>query len=398
MLGLVIGYFTNDLALKMLFRPYREYRVFGRRVPFTPGLIPQNQARLATKISDTIMGSLLTPAELQNLARRLLALERLQAAIRWLLRLAVDRLQDPQQQQQTARVLGKILHDWFGESLPRLLKVMARQETFLEAQLNRIFDDVLLNVRLSADQARSVSEWVWEQALPPSVIRQGMIDFLTDRNIAAIDEGFRDRATGTYWVVANLFGLRNALTRLRDYCIEEPTATEQILQALIKDIGVNRRLTELIQNLSLQTLPVHTVRQLRKTMRDTVRSYLRSQGPTVLQGLSDSIDWEDAAKLILTRLQKSEVLQQALPQIADDLALVFKRYLDRDLESLMTKVIPILNIDQVIVDRVNATSPKNLEAAIQGIVRRELQAIVNLGGILGFVVGCMQVVILQFAR
>lgn len=382
----------------MLFRPYREYRVLGRKLPFTPGLIPQNQARLAKKISDTIMGSLLTPAELQNLARRLLALERLQASIRWLLRLAVDRLQDPQQQQQTARVLGRILHDWFGESLPRLLKVMARQETFLEEQLNRIFDDVLLNLRLSADQAGSVSGWIWEQALPPSAIRQGVIDVLTDRNIAAIDEGFRERATGTYWVVANVFGLRNALTRLRSYCIEEPTTTEKILQDLLRDIGANRRLTELIQNLSLQTLPVHTVRQLRKSMRETVRSYLRSQGPSVLQGLSDSIDWEDAAKLILGRLQKSEVLQQALPQIADDLALVFKRYLDRDLESLMTQVIPILNIDQVIVDRVNATSPRNLESAIQGIVRRELQAIVNLGGLLGFVVGCVQVVILYFAR
>ncbi|MEO1134408.1 MAG: DUF445 family protein [Cyanobacteria bacterium J06639_1] len=397
-LGLVIGYFTNDLAIKMLFRPYREYRVLGRGLPFTPGLIPQNQARLATKISDTIMGSLLTPSELQNLARRLLALERLQAAIRWLLKLGLERLQDPQQQQQTARVLGRILHDWFSESLPRLLKVMARQETFLEAQLNRIFDEILLNVRLSEEQARSISGWVWEQALPPSAIRQGLIDFLTDRNIEAIDEGFRDRATGTYWVVANLFGLRNALIRLRAYCIEEPTVTEQILGDLLKDIGASRRLTEIIQNLSLQNLPVHTVRQLRKGMRDAVRTYLRQQGPSVLQDLTDSIDWEDAAKLILGRLQKSEVLQEALPQVADDLALVFKRYLDRDLESLMTQVIPILNIDQVIVDRVNATSPQNLESAIQGIVKRELQAIVNLGGILGFVVGCIQVVILQFVR
>ena len=33
---------------------------------------------------------------------------------------------------------------------------------------------------------------------------------------------------------------------------------------------------------------------------------------------------------------------------------------------------------------------QNLEAGIQGIVKSELQAIVNLGGILGFLVGMMQ--------
>jgi uncharacterized membrane protein YheB (UPF0754 family) len=56
----------------------------------------------------------------------------------------------------------------------------------------------------------------------------------------------------------------------------------------------------------------------------------------------------------------------------------------------MEQVIPILNLDQVIVERVKATSPQDLEAGIQGIVKSELQAIVNLGGILGFVVGLLQ--------
>jgi uncharacterized membrane protein YheB (UPF0754 family) len=54
------------------------------------------------------------------------------------------------------------------------------------------------------------------------------------------------------------------------------------------------------------------------------------------------------------------------------------------------RVIPILNLDQMIVERVQSTSPQELESAIQAIVRKELQAIVNLGGILGFLVGLIQ--------
>ena len=42
-LGGLIGYYTNDIAIKMLFRPYKVLYIFGRKVPFTPGLIPSNQ-------------------------------------------------------------------------------------------------------------------------------------------------------------------------------------------------------------------------------------------------------------------------------------------------------------------------------------------------------------------
>ena len=35
--GGVIGYFTNDVAIKMLFRPYRPIYLGKRRLPFTPG-------------------------------------------------------------------------------------------------------------------------------------------------------------------------------------------------------------------------------------------------------------------------------------------------------------------------------------------------------------------------
>jgi uncharacterized membrane protein YheB (UPF0754 family) len=392
--GLVIGYFTNDIAIKMLFRPYRPYRVFGWRIPFTPGLIPQNQPRLAKQIAKTIMGSLLTPEELHNLARKLLQTERMQAGIRWLLGVALDRLQNPEQQQQTAQVLARILADLFNESLPRLVKVLARQETFLEGPINQLFDQVLLELRLSGEQAKQLSEWILKQALPPKVLRQNLVDFLTDRNIESLDEEFRERATGSYWVVANLFGLKNALLRLRTYCLEEPEGAEAILEDLLKDINASRRLTEILQNLSLQNLPVSAVRQLRRALRDGIQDYLRSQGPEVIKGLGETIDWEKVASLVLGRLRNSKALITSIDQISADLALVLERYLERDLESLMMQVIPVLNLDQVIADKVNATSPADLEQAIQQIVRQELQAIVNLGGLLGFLVGCVQVLFL----
>jgi uncharacterized membrane protein YheB (UPF0754 family) len=391
--GGIIGYFTNDIAIKMLFRPYKAIYIGGRRIPFTPGLIPRNQERLAKNISDTIMGSLLTPEELQNLARRLLQTERVQGAILWLLQMAIDQIKQDKEQ-KSAKIVAGILRDLLGESLPRLLKVLARREDFLEVQINQIFDQVLLEFQLSEEQSSRLAEWLIQVVLPPDRIRVAIVDFLTDRTIQIIDEGFRERTSGTYWVVANLFGLRNTLTRLRTYCLDEKEVTNDRIQELIQDLQMRDRIKKLLQNLTLQNLPMGTVRQLRKTTRESVRHYLQNSGSDLLQGLTESVDWEHIASLLLNRLSTSPVVSGSLEVVSQELALILDRYLERDLEAIVAQVIPILSIDQVIVDRVKSTSAADLEAAIEGIVKNELQAIVTLGGILGFVVGIFQTVLL----
>ncbi|MBD2126814.1 DUF445 family protein [Microcoleus sp. ZQ-A2] len=391
--GAIIGYFTNDIAIKMLFRPYKAIYIGKRQLPFTPGLIPRNQARLALRIADTIMGSLLTPGELQNLAQRLLQTERVQGAILWLLQLALDQIK-VDKEQKTAKILASILRDLFGESLPRLLKVLARREDFLEAQINQIFDQVLLDFQLSEAQARKLSDWLLQVVLPPDIMRQALVDFLTDRNIQIIDEGFREKSSGTYWVVANLLGLRNSLTRLRTYCLDDKDAANARLAELLLSLSIRERVRAWLQNISLQNLPLSTVRQLRKTTRESVRSYVQERGADVLKGLGESIDWNNLAVLILNRLRNSAAVTTSLNVISRELALILERYLEEDLEKIVAQIIPILSIDQVIVDRVKATTPEELELTIQGIVKNELQAIVNLGGVLGLIVGLVQTGIL----
>ena len=58
--GAIIGYVTNWLAIKMLFRPQKEIRLRGKRLPFTPGLIPKEKERIATSVGKTIGEHLLT--------------------------------------------------------------------------------------------------------------------------------------------------------------------------------------------------------------------------------------------------------------------------------------------------------------------------------------------------
>ncbi|MFM2304827.1 MAG: hypothetical protein RLZZ135_2239 [Cyanobacteriota bacterium] len=393
--GAVVGYFTNDVAIKMLFRPYEAKYIGKYRVPFTPGLIPSNQERLATRISDTIMGSLLTPSELQNIAKRLLEVERVQAAITWLLQLALDQIQ-ADKEQKTVKVLANILKDLLGESLPRWLRVLARKPEFLEPQLNQIFDRVILEFELTDAQAKQLADWLINVILPPEILRLAIIDFLTDRNIQSLDESFREKSSGTYWVVANVFGVKNALSRLRTFCLDEREQATQVITDLIRVLNIRNRVQELFRDLSLQNLPVSTVKQLRKTMSDSIRSYFQVKGIELIQGLTDSVNWDNIANVVIGRLRNSTILTSSLDVVSQELATIIDRYLERDLEQIVTQVIPILSIDRVIIDRVKSTSPADLEAGIQNIVQSELQGIVNLGGVLGLLVGLMQSAILWF--
>ncbi len=54
LLGAVIGYLTNDLAIRMLFRPHQPKYIWGHRIPFTPGIIPKEKSRLAHSIGEMV--------------------------------------------------------------------------------------------------------------------------------------------------------------------------------------------------------------------------------------------------------------------------------------------------------------------------------------------------------
>ncbi len=64
LIGAVIGYFTNMIAVKMLFYPKKEIRIFGRRLPLTPGVIPKGRPRLASAVGEVIEKHLLTKEDI----------------------------------------------------------------------------------------------------------------------------------------------------------------------------------------------------------------------------------------------------------------------------------------------------------------------------------------------
>jgi uncharacterized membrane protein YheB (UPF0754 family) len=66
MSGLVIGAFTNWLAIKMMFRPHQPKYIFGMKLPFTPGLIPKERGRIAEAVATSISENLMNKEVLEK--------------------------------------------------------------------------------------------------------------------------------------------------------------------------------------------------------------------------------------------------------------------------------------------------------------------------------------------
>ncbi len=64
LLGAFIGYLTNKVAIRMLFRPLKPWYVFGLRVPMTPGVIPSKRHELAQNMGEMVGEHLMTATDI----------------------------------------------------------------------------------------------------------------------------------------------------------------------------------------------------------------------------------------------------------------------------------------------------------------------------------------------
>ena len=65
-LGGLIGYITNDIAIRMLFHPHKAKYIMGWHVPFTPGIIPKEKGRIAEAIGGVISENLMNKEVLEK--------------------------------------------------------------------------------------------------------------------------------------------------------------------------------------------------------------------------------------------------------------------------------------------------------------------------------------------
>ena len=66
-IGAFIGYGTNWIAIKMLFRPLKPVKIGNFTLPFTPGIIPKRKDKLAKAIGESVGNNLFTKSDMEKM-------------------------------------------------------------------------------------------------------------------------------------------------------------------------------------------------------------------------------------------------------------------------------------------------------------------------------------------
>lgn len=91
LLGALIGYVTNYIAIRMLFRPLRPWRIFGVRLPLTPGIIPSKRGELAQRMGEMVGSHLLTADDVKQALEKPVFVNELKGAVNEKLRTFLNR-------------------------------------------------------------------------------------------------------------------------------------------------------------------------------------------------------------------------------------------------------------------------------------------------------------------
>jgi uncharacterized membrane protein YheB (UPF0754 family) len=140
LLGAVIGYVTNYIAIRMLFRPLRAWRIFGLRVPLTPGIIPSKRDELAQKMGEMVGSHLLTAEDVGRALEKEAFRRELQQAVAEKLGVFLDRELGP-----VASLVPEKFRDRFRElvELLRWKAVKALFEYLEGEEFEKTFRDYL---------------------------------------------------------------------------------------------------------------------------------------------------------------------------------------------------------------------------------------------------------------
>ncbi len=289
LIGAVIGYVTNWIAVKMLFRPRKEIRVFGKRLPFTPGVIPRGQGRLARAVGNVVETQLLTP---EYLGEKLLSKE-------------------------SEEEFKNHMQSWINSQ-------KASEDTLYSSISNIVEEDRLNNFITSTEE--SLTDFLSEKiiAMEPGKL---IVDKVMQEAQNKLSESMFGMMLGGSFLEKIAGQVQDGI----DTYIQE-NAREYVGKAVVKES-----------------------KELQEKPMPEVTAFLEEKG-----------------------IYDSEFLWG-----------LYKKVIEDKLPALLSS----LKLSLVVEERINAMQVEEVEELVLSIMNKELGAIVNLGAVIGLILGLINVII-----
>ena len=357
--GAIIGGITNSLAIRMLFHPYEAIYIFGKRVPFTPGLIPKRRDELAEQMGKMVVEHLITPDSIRN----------------------------------------KLLTGSVKEEAKRLGETVLDKTIFSEASIQSALEKVELahlpDAIVKKIEDRSVNwleDWYMQNKnkalstyLPLSVEEK------IEQKIPEVSAYIVDKAIAFF---ASNQG-RERLQKMADDFMKERGKLGGIMQMLLGNVNLGEKLQpEIIKFLSnpgtrdtlTQILHNEFNKMKHKQVSEIEQFYSVDEWKSLLRkGISLSYHKIHLSDVTLNQITgewtetiKGKLLPNLIEKASDKLI--------EKVPSMMEK----LKLQEIVRDQVASFPVTRLEEMVLSITKSELKMITYLGALLGGVIGLFQ--------
>ena len=282
-IGAVIGYFTNSIAIKMMFRPLHPVKIGNFTLPFTPGIIPKGQGRLAKAIGKTVGEQLLTEDVL------------------------------------TKRLLSDAMKE----------KVVEETEQFLRKQ--QVNENSFNEILLSYAKQEKINEK-----------KDQIVEFIMEKVVYYLKE-----------------------VQLGDIVANEVlNAAKQYVQGTFLAMMINDDML----------MPIA------RKIAERVDAYVDGDGICLIRGAINA----EAEKLLN---QQVSVYANQLVEEKESIENVVLAVYESFIREQMHRFLQQMDLCRLVEDKINEMDVAEVEELVLSIMKKELHSVINLGAVIGFVIG-----------
>lgn len=286
-IGAIIGYCTNYIAIKMMFRPFEAKKIGKFKVPFTPGIIPRRKESMAKAIGRVVEENLLNEDTVKN----------------------------------------ALLSD----EVKNQIKAKIEQEIGKHREDERTIEDIILNY---VDGITYIEE------------------------VARIEEKLSEKVKN----------------KLLDIDVGE-IFSEKVVEIIQEKMN---------SNFILNKFTGKVTETIKSPIKNAINKYFEEDGvslinPAVKEGMK-SVTGTTVGKIV-QKVEKSGV------DISDVVIKIYEDIINEKLKSILSS----LKIGEIIENRIKNMHMIEVEALILKTIKKELNAVVNLGALIGFILGLLNV-------
>ena len=285
LIGAIIGYFTNMIAVKMLFIPHEEKRIFGHRVPLTPGAIPKGKARLAKAAGEIVENDLFTMEDITH-------------------KMLTEEVEKP--------IIDKVM-----EILDENIKDSG---------------SILIGGEDKYDK-----------------MEQSFVDLLTEKIVDAIKR----------------MGIEEVIKSQGTEMINKQIASSFVLSVVVSDSLVDR---------------------IMNTVSDKMHEFIDGKGREMIYDITSSRIHDLGERTPLYVLDSAGYSEEV---VREKLVAAYRESVVNAVNAALKRI----NVAEIVEDKINAMSVEELEDGVMQVMKNELDTIVNLGALIGLIIGSINIFI-----